>query len=57
MPEEPYKAHWIYAVDTGGQTAFIAPALLQYHSVNILTHKLSEKLHDKAKFFLVVMES
>ena len=51
--EELYRSHWIYGVDTGGQAAFIdiAPALLQYHSVNILTHRLDEKLKDKAKFF------
>ena len=54
--EELYKCHWIYGVDTGGQAAFIdiAPALLQYHSVNILTHKLTERLEDKAKFFYSV---
>ena len=54
--EELYKAHWIYGVDTGGQAAFldIAPSLLRYHSVNILTHKLNEKLDDKAKFFFSV---
>ena len=51
--EEFYRSHWIYGVDTGGQAAFIdiAPALLRYHSVNILTHKLTDKLEDKAKFF------
>ena len=51
--EELYQSHWIYGVDTGGQDAFIdiAPALLRYHSVNILTHKLTERLEDKAKFF------
>ena len=40
--EEFYRSHWIYGVDTGGQVAFIdiAPTLLRYHSVNILTHKL-----------------
>ena len=38
--EEPRQNHWIYGVDTGGQAAFIdiAPVLLRYHSVNILTH-------------------
>ena len=48
--EELYQFHWLYGVDTGGQAAFIdiAPALLQYHSVNILTHKLTERLDDKA---------
>ena len=54
--EELYQSHWIYGVDTGGQAAFIdiAPTLLRYHSVNILTHKLTEKLEDKAKFFYSV---
>ena len=51
-----YKSHWIYGVDTGGQAAFldIAPALLRYNSVNIFTHKLTERLGDKAKFFFSV---
>ena len=54
--EELYRSHWIYGVDTGGQAAFIdiAPALLRYHSVNIFTHKLNERLQDKAKFFYSV---
>ena len=54
--KELYQSHWIYGVDTGGQAAFIdiAPALLRYHSVNILTHKLTERLEDKAKFFYSV---
>ena len=54
--EELYRSHWIYGVDTGGQAAFIdiAPTLLRYHSVNILTHKLTDKLEDKAKFFYSV---
>ena len=54
--EELYQSPWIYGVDTGGQAAFldIAPALLRYHSVNILTHKLDEKLNDKAKFFFSI---
>ena len=48
-----FQSHWIYAVDSGGQSAFIdiAPALLRYTSVNILTHKLNEKLEDKVKFY------
>lgn len=43
--DELYRIHWIYAVDTGGQAAFldIAPVLLRYNSVNIITHKLTEK--------------
>ena len=54
--KELYKAHWIYGVDTEGQAAFldIAPILLRYHSVNILTHKLDEQLHEKAKFFFSI---
>ena len=54
--EELYRSHWIYGVDTGGQAAFIdiAPILLRYYSVNILTHKLDEDLNDKAKFFFSV---
>ena len=48
-----YESHWIYAIDTGGQAAFldIAPVLLQGHSVNIFTHKLTDRLEDKAKFY------
>ena len=54
--EELYRSHWIYGVDTGGQAAFvdIAPVLLRYHSINILTHKLTERLDDNAKFFYSV---
>ena len=54
--EELYQSHWIYGVDTGGQAVFIdiAPTLLRYHSVNILTHKLTERLDDKAKFFFSI---
>ena len=48
-----FESQWIYAIDSGGQAAFldIAPLLLRYTSVNILTHKLNEKLNGKAKFF------
>ena len=37
------ESHWIYAIDSGSQAAFldIAPGLLRYNSVNILTHKLN----------------
>ena len=54
--KELYQSHWIYAVDTGGQAAFldIAPILLRYHSVNIVTHKLNEKLEDKSKFYFSI---
>ena len=50
-----YETHWIYCVDSGGQVAFldIAPALLHYNLVNILTLKLNKKLNDKPKFFSV----
>ena len=50
--DELYRVHWIYAVDTGGQAAFldIAPVLLRYNSVNIITHKLTEKLSDYPEF-------
>ena len=50
------ESHWIYAVDSGGQAAFldIAPALLRYNSVNIFTHKLNEKLEDVPKFYFSV---
>ena len=50
------ESHWIYAVDSGGQAAFldIAPALLRYNSVNILTHKLNEKLEDVSHFYFSV---
>uniref|UniRef100_A0A1X7TZ48 Uncharacterized protein n=1 Tax=Amphimedon queenslandica TaxID=400682 RepID=A0A1X7TZ48_AMPQE len=47
------NVHFIYAVDTGGQAAFldIAPALLRYNSVNIVTHKLDEALEDETAFY------
>ena len=50
------ESHWIYSVDSGGQAAFldIAPALLRYNSVNILTHKLNEKLEDVPRFYFSV---
>ena len=50
---ELFNSHWIYCVDTGGQAAFldIAPAILHYSPVNILTLKLNEKLEDKPNFF------
>ena len=50
------ESHWIYAVDSRGQAAFldIAPVLIRYISVNILTHKLNEKLEDKSKVFYSV---
>ena len=48
--------HLIYAVDTGGQAAFldIAPALLRYNSVNIVTHKLDEDLDAKVQLYYSV---
>ena len=50
---ELFNSHWIYCVDSGGQAAFldIAPAILRYSPVNILTQKLNEKLEDKPNFF------
>ena len=50
---ELFNTHWIYCVDSGGQAAFmdIAPAILRYSPVNILTQKLNEKLEDKPIFF------
>ena len=50
---ELFHSHWIYCVDSGGQAAFldIAPAILRYSPVNILTQKLNEKLEDKPKFY------
>ena len=50
---ELFNSHWIYCVDSGGQAAFldIAPAILRYSPVNILTQKLNEKLEDKPKFY------
>ena len=46
-------AHWIHLLDTGGQAHFIdiAPGLFRYNSVNIILHKLDEKLDDLANFF------
>ena len=48
-----YEAHMIYAIDTGGQAAFldIAPAILRYHSVNIVALNLTETLDDLANFY------
>ena len=45
--------HFIYAIDTGGQAAFldIVPALLRYNSVSIVTHKLNEDLKDKVELY------
>ena len=54
--DELYKTHWIYGIDSGGQAAFldIAPALLRYHSLNIVFLKLDEMLDDTANFFYSV---
>ena len=54
--DELYNSHWIYVIDSGGQAAFldIAPALLHYNPVNILTLKLNEKLEDQPKFYFSV---
>ena len=50
---ELYQSHWVYAVDSGGQAAFldIAPGLLRYNPVSIITLKLNEKLTDRPKFY------
>ena len=50
--EKLCQSHWIYGVETGDQATFIdiAPALLQYNLVNILTQKLTERLDDNVKF-------
>ena len=55
-PEEVYEDHWIHGVDSGGQAAFldIAPALLRYHSLNLVLIRLDEKLDDLANFFYSV---
>ena len=54
--DELYNTHWIYVIDSGGQAAFldIAPALLHYNLINILTLKLNEKLEDQPKFYFSV---
>ena len=54
--DELYNTHWIYAIDSGGQAAFldIAPTLLRYNSVNLLTLKLNEKLQDRPKFYFSI---
>ena len=46
------NTHWIYAVDSGGQAAFldIAPALMRYNSANVFTLKLNEDLESKTRF-------
>ena len=53
-----YKSHWMYGLDSGGQAAFldIAPALLRYHSLNIVFFRLDEKLNDAANLFYSVDE-
>ena len=54
--DELYNTHMIYGVDLGGQAAFldIAPALLRYHSLNMVLFRLDEKLDDAANFFYSV---
>ena len=54
--DELYNTHMMYGVDLGGQAAFldIAPALLRYHSLNIVLFRLDEKLDDTANFFYSV---
>ena len=47
------NTHWIHCIDSGGQAPFldIAPSLLRYNPVNIVTQKLNEKLDDQPKFY------
>ena len=54
--DELYNTHWIYVIDSGGHAAFldIAPALLHYNPINIVTLKLNEKLEDQPKFYFSV---
>ena len=54
--DELYNTHMMYGVDLGGQAAFldIAPALLRYHSLNMVLFRLDEKLDDAANFFYSV---
>ena len=54
--DELYNTHMMYGVDLGGQAAFldIAPALLHYHSLNMVLFRLDEKLDDAANFFYSV---
>ena len=54
--DELYKTHMMYGVDLGGQAAFldVAPALLCYHSLNMVLFRLDEKLDDAANFFYSV---
>ena len=54
--DELYNTHMMYGVDLGGQSAFldIAPALLRYHSLNMVLFRLDEKLDDAANFFYSV---
>ena len=54
--DELYNTHMMYGVDLGGQAAFldIAPALLRYHSLNMVLLRLDEKLDDAANFFYSV---
>ena len=54
--DELYNTHMMYGVDLGGQAAFldIAPALLCYHSLNMVLFRLDEKLDDAANFFYSV---
>ena len=54
--EELYQSHWIYGVDTGGQTAhfrhcsnFVTISLCQY-----LYTQIKPKLNDKALFFFSI---
>ena len=54
--DQLYSTHMMYGVDLGGQAAFldIAPALLRYHSLNMVFFRLDEKLDDTANFLYSV---
>ena len=54
--DELYNTHMMYCIDLGGQAAFldIAPALLRYHSLNMVVFRLDEKLDDAVNFFYAV---
>ena len=47
------RIHLINMLDSGGQASFmdIAPALFRYNSVNLIVHKLNERLNATANFF------
>ena len=50
------RVHFINMLDSGGQASFmdIAPALFRYNSVNLIVHKLNERLNATANFFYCI---